>query len=236
MTTPSVYTRWRLTVAELGAIDAFWYVLARMLVRLSPRFNLYKYYLVAQEISERRLLSEHRGRNVVIRRVYPGDGVLAEFPVPGSVIEARYRQGALCLAAFRDQELLGYAWAVVGPYDEDEVRSRFVPAPAGASAWDFDIYLVPSQRLGIVFPKLWEEVNRHLRAQGVRWTMSRISAFNPASLASHRRLGARIVGRVIYFVFGKIQLTLATRWPYAYLSFRQGRAPTFRVSAPEGVS
>jgi len=75
------------------------------------------------------------------------------------------RQGAICLGAFKNDELLGYAWILLGTYEEDEVRCFFVPMPEGESAWDFDIYLDPKYRIGFAFPRLWDEVNTYLRSQ-----------------------------------------------------------------------
>lgn len=231
----SFYNRCKRTVAELGAADALWYSLHRLFASLSPRCSLYKYYFVAQPVPPGPLLPAHRGRAVNVRPVEPGDEVLRHFPPPPAVIRARYGQGALCLAAFREQKLLGYAWVIHGPYEEDEVRSRFVPLPAGGSAWDFDVYLDPSERLTPAFARLWDEINAHFRRRGVTWTMSRISAFNPASIAAHRRLGGHIVGRALYVVFGRWQLTLATVRPYIHLSSGAGQVPVFHIRPPRAA-
>lgn len=219
-------------VAELGAFNAFLYGVSRVLARLTGNTHIYKYYFAAQPVPDQGLLPEMRGRSFTVRPVPEGDPVTRQFPPPPPVIAGRYRQGAVCLGLFKDQELAGYAWLCLGPYDEDEVRCRFQPLPEGASAWDFDVYLVPKYRVGLAFPRLWDEVNAYLRERGYRWTLSRISAFNRASLTSHKRLGARLLGSAVFIVFGKWQLMAATVPPYLDLSTGPARVPGIRLHAP----
>jgi L-amino acid N-acyltransferase YncA len=225
--------RLRAVVTELGVVDAVWYGVRRALARSGGRLALIKYYLVAQPIAAAPRVPERLARSIVRRPVVAGEAVLAQFPVPAQVIHARFAQGARCLGAFKDRELVAYAWWMEGPYDEDEVRTRFVPLPAAHSAWDFDVYVDPRHRLGLAFARLWDELSGRLRAQGVRWTMSRISAFNTASLAAHRRLGARVVASVTYLVLGSCQLTFSTTRPYLHVSTGPGSVPQLRVHAPQ---
>ena len=104
------------------------------------------------------------------------------------MISARFAQGARCLAAVTNEsELAGFLWFTVGPYEEDEVRARFCPEPSGASAWDFDVWVLPRYRMGRLLSYLWGVAGAQLTAEGVGQTVSRISAFNAESLASHRR-------------------------------------------------
>ena len=44
-----------------------------------------------------------------------------------------------------------------------------------------------------LLPDLWGKANQHLRNEGVEWSFSRISAFNPGSLHAHSKLGIRIL-------------------------------------------
>src|SRR3546814_8400271 len=97
----------------------------------------------------------------------------------------RAAQGAVCLGAFKNDAIIGCLWLCLSSYVEDEVRCRYQPAPAGEASWDFDVYVVPAQRSGPAFGRLRDEANAFLRQQGVACSWSRISAFNPASLASH---------------------------------------------------
>jgi hypothetical protein len=155
------------------------------------------------------------------------------FPPPLEVIRLRYEQEAICLAAFEGKSLVGYLWLLLGPYEEDEVRCRFIPMPEGKAAWDFDVYVVPGYRFGIGFLRLWDEANRYLKERGIQWTMSRISAFNAVSLASHRRLGARVVGHAVFVVLGPCQLALTTVFPFVHLSISTRSEPKIRIYPPE---
>jgi hypothetical protein len=75
--------------------------------------------------------------------------------------------------------------------DPETIRRRrcagaICAPPSGKAVWDFDVYVVPAYRLGYTFLKLWDTANAHLRSLGVRWTLSRISAFNAGSLSSQQ--------------------------------------------------
>ncbi|HKP66213.1 MAG TPA: hypothetical protein VJX31_06275 [Casimicrobiaceae bacterium] len=148
------------------------------------------------------------------------------------MIAARFAQGACCLAAtVHGNELAGFLWFVVGAYDEDEVRARFVPAPRGKAAWDFDVTIMPRYRMGRLFGYLWQRATVELTQRGVTSSVSRISAFNPASIASHRRLGARIVGNALFLCFGPVQLMRASHAPRWHLSWRDDQRPTLEIDS-----
>jgi hypothetical protein len=93
--------------------------------------------------------------------------------------------------------------------------------------WDFDVYVAPEFRLGRLFARLWDFTNSELRAQGFRWTISRISAFNPESLAAHSRLGARRLGSAMFLVAGPLQVSFASLPPYVHVGWHDQMRPTF---------
>ena len=80
--------------------------------------------------------------------------------------------------------------------------------------------------------KLWSTAMERMRAQGISWSASRISAFAPGSLAAHRRMGAAVVGQAFFFVAFGLQLTVATLRPFLHLSLHNASRPEIRVSAP----
>jgi hypothetical protein len=172
--------------------------------------RLHKYYFIAQPVPTERLLSGRRGAGIEVREVPQSDPLVKTFPRPAWVIPYRYGQGAVCLAAFRDGKCAGFLWMLLGPYREDEVRCRYVPLPPGSAAWDFDLYVYPEHRNSLVFMRLWDEANRYLAARGVRWSLSRISAFNPGSLSAHARLGARRIGSAVFLSIGRLQICAAS--------------------------
>lgn len=226
----------RNTFRELGWINAFLYLLARVLNRCNRRCTLYKYYLFAQPVSDTARLTGHRGKSVVVQRVEPGDPVLKQMDRPVNTLAQRFAQGSICLGAFKDTELAGYLWLHFSAYPEDEVRCCFQPEPAGNTAWDFDIFVAPKHRLGYTFARLWDEANALMRTRGVHWCMSRISAFNPASLTPHSRMGSQPAGSVIYVVLFDYQFMLATVRPYIHVSLTEQSCPTVMVRAPRDIS
>ena len=220
------------TFRELGVLNGFLYLAARSFNCCNNRCNLFKYYLVAQPVCETARLSGQRGKSIVVRRVEHKDAALKQMSRPVKTIEQRFAQGSICLGAFKGSELAGYMWLHFSAYPEDEVRCLFAPEPESDTAWDFDIHIFPKYRLGYTFSRLWDEADALLRARNIRWTMSRISAFNSASLASHLRMGLKSIGSAIYIVGFQYQLMLATIPPYLHFSSTPGSYPTLRLRAP----
>lgn len=222
----------RAVAAELGQFNAFLYGMDRLLSRLGDAVRIYRYYLVAQPVSDRPLLPARRGRTIDVERLEIGHPGFGGLPLGKDVIAYRFAQDAVCFGAFQDGEIKGCLWLCLGPYDEDEVRCRFMHLPESETAWDFDVYVCPDARVGFAFGRLWDEANAFLRERGVSWSMSRISAFNPGSLAAHTRLGARRVGSAIYLKLGGWQVTMADVAPYMHISTGPTSVPRLRVTPP----
>jgi hypothetical protein len=187
---------------------------------------------MAQPVGKKANLPPHRGRSIHVRLVPEENLAVKEFPRPQAVIRRRYRQGAMCLGAFNNDALAGYLWLILGAYDEDEVRCRFVLGPVKEVAWDFDVYVWPNYRSGFVFARLWDEANAYLRKRSIRWTLSRVSAFNRMSRESHRRLGAVEVGSALFLVLGRWQFMLSTCQPYIHISSGPASIPEMQVTPP----
>lgn len=208
------------TLVELGAANAAWYVLARGLRLLGC--GVWRYHFMAQPVATN------------CARRAPGSlalgpiATLGDMPHscvrPREVLAARFRQGGHCIAAWNAGELAGFLWYQFGAYQEDEVRARYL-LPSPDSCWDYDVFVQPHLRLGTTFCRLWDEAHRRMHARGIQWACSRISAFNPASLRAHRRLGAIILGSASFFTLGRWQLMLADRPPYIHLSSRPDSWP-----------
>jgi len=194
--------------------------------------RIQRYYFVAQPVSASALVAESSGRAIVIRRVDADDPLVAQFPRPQEVIAARFRMGAVCFAAEREGQFIGFAWLKEDQYSEDEVRCLFLLDPVEHAAWDFDVYIDPAFRFGRTFARLWDHVNQWLRERGYRWSLSRISAFNADSLAAHRRLGVRSIGSATFVCVRTVQLTLVGQAPFVHLGWRRDDVPTLRLRAP----
>jgi L-amino acid N-acyltransferase YncA len=214
------------TVRQLGLRDACVFVASRLLATVSGgRARIHKYYFMAQPVASARLPAASP-RAFSLAFVDEADPRHRQCDRPARVIAARYAQGARCLmATTADARVAGFLWYVVGPYDEDEVRARFCPLPAGTTAWDFDVEVAPAHRMTRLFSTLWRRAFESLAAQGVTHTVSRISAFNPPSLAAHRRLGATRVGSASFLAIGRLQLMASSVAPRWHCSWRDERRP-----------
>jgi len=212
------------TAMRLGARDALLFACARMLAAISGgRVRLRKYYIMAQPVHDRPLLPPRRGASLSVACIDEGDPLAAQFPRPAHVLDFRRRQRAQCIVARDGERFVGFLWHVRDRYEEDEVRAVFALHPAGSAAWDFDLHVEARDRMGPAFLKLWDAANARLREDGVRWSCSRVSAWNPDSLSSHARLGARRIGAALFLNAGRMQCMLSTLAPCLHLSFGAAR-------------
>lgn len=213
-------------IAQLGCLNGSLYLLGRLLERASGgHCALYKYRFVAQAIGAASL-GRGRGTQIEVHLCRSDDELPPAYPRPCRVLRARYAQGALSLAALREGELVGFLWLLFDNYQEDEVRARYTLAK-GLAAWDFDVWVRPEARLGPTFARLWDEANSLLRARSVRWSCSRISAFNAASLNAHARIGTRSLGSATFLRCGRWQWMCSTLPPYFHLSRHPASFPQF---------
>lgn len=226
------FKKYKATTAELGHLNAFLYSANRAYTKTTGRHILWRYVLVAQPVPSKDRLSVSRGRTIEVRPLNPGDPTLTLLPITVQTIEHRLRQGAICLGAFKNDEIIGCIWLQFGAFDEDEVRCRFVPLPADETAWDFDVYVAPLHRGSLAFLRLWDSANAYLRARGIRWSMSRISAFNKISLTSHARMNACRLGTATYLRLGGCQIMISSLKPFLHLSMRPASKPSVDLHAP----
>lgn len=217
-------------IDSFGVGNGLLYGVDRMLVACGGRLRLYSYDLMAQPVPED-APGGSLTADIEAESVTPDDPVLKEFPLDPDVLAHRFDQGATCLIVRRKGEVLGCFWLCEGPFLEDEVRCRFVPIPQDGAVWDFDVYLMPKHRLGRGFLQLWHAAFGYLRGRGRQWSMSRISAFNARSVASHKALGAYVVGRAVFLRGRRWQLMIANRRPFLHASFGDGNCPSLRVRA-----
>jgi hypothetical protein len=219
-------------IARLGWWTATLYVVARTLHRLCPFFSIHKYYVVAQPVPQGKLLPESRGKAILIRPVDRDDALISELPRPGEELARRFAGGAVCFVAIRQDRIVGHLWVTRSAYREPVHRAEFAPRPLGRTAWDFDLWIHPDERLGLAFARLWDRCNSYLREQGVTWTCSRVSAFNPESLQAHARLGMKVMHSLLYFGAGRVEMLIADVAPFVALSFSPRTFPVIEVAAP----
>lgn len=219
-------------VRDMGWNDAAQYIFARSLNRLSyGRIDLRKYYFCSQPIPDKSLLPARRGASIVVKQVDRSHPMVSVFPRPAQVITRRFNDGALCFLATKEEKFVGFLWLQQNGYLEDEVRCRFTPAPAGQTIWDFDVHLETEYRASFAFARLWDTANDYLRNTGIKWSVSRISAFNPASINSHVRLGAFPIASAYFFSGRRWQILVTGNRPYIHGSTGDHNIPELPLSA-----
>ena len=228
-----MFAKIRVLLGNFGFADTCVFLGNRVLQAISRgHWRLLKYYVVAQPVPAPRDAAPRRPGGLEVRLLTRDEILAQSWPRPHHVIERRLTDGAQCVAAFSKGQMIGFQWTLVGPYEEDEVRTRFIPEPAGQAAWDFDIFVLPEHRIGRAFMRLWDETNARLHENGVRWTMSRISAFALESRRSHARMQAENVGACVYLCFGRVQFSLFDRQPKVHVGLSERSRPVFRAEAP----
>jgi len=224
-------------ISSLGVTNGVLYLLGRAMQALSKgRCYLIRYYLVAQPVPDPFVPVCRPSERGKIVEVSGHDSPVEHFPGPGSVIRERFAKGHVCLAAANKNRFSGFLWFARGSYDEDEVHCRFVLAEPSTTAWDFDVYVEPPFRLGRTFARLWDEANAHYSVNGIKWSISRISAFNMQSLQSHGRMGIRRLHTLTFLCLGKVQIGFMSCNPYLSLAWSESNRPTVTIYPPASES
>lgn len=191
------------SLRELGPLDFASYAFARGCAQL-PGLSWHRYRIVAIPVTAMPAMPRgFRWTSMELSNIKDFADILE---VPQQAIRHRQAQGMTCLGAWRDERLVGASWITAAPFEEDEVRVRFVPPPG--CAWDTGLYVRPEDRGGRAFQALWAATAAWLRGHGLDWTMSRITDHNLASWRAHRRMGAREVGRFAALTSGRVQWSI----------------------------
>jgi hypothetical protein len=194
--------------------------------------RLIRYHIVVQPIADGSAVQASRSPVAQVREIFAGDSVTGDFPRPAAIVRERFASGARCFVAEYRGRFAGHIWLASPVYEEDEVRCRFELEDPHLSVWDFDVYVEPAYRMGRTFQQLWRQVNLELASSGLRWSFSRISAFNPASLSAHRRLGARAIGTASFLRLGRLEIMFSSLAPYFHLGWNPASRPVIRLRAP----
>ena len=136
---PSMWHRLTSPFREFGFVAGALYGIDRVVRRLSSDCGLYVYELMVQPVSGEPKLPPNLARNLRFAEIGKDDSAVAQMPVPEHIKAARFRQGAICLGAYRKDELLGYIWFCMQRYEEDEVRCTYELADPDQSVFDFDL-------------------------------------------------------------------------------------------------
>jgi hypothetical protein len=225
--------RLRHAIAEQGFVALALRAVNAMLGRISAgRVRIVWYVLVAQPVRSDWRWPARLGRNIEIRRFEADQPLLHEASRPPEIIAYRFAQRSVCFAAVTGERLVGFLWLCPGQYYEDDVRCLYLMPANGTAWWDYDVWIAPEARNGILFAKLWHAAHEFLLARGASWTLSRIVRTNAHSLAAHARAGAEPVGNAFFLCIGSYQLALGWRPPLCHWSRRPDAVPRLALSGP----
>jgi len=222
-------SRMRKTLLELGTANGLLYLLGRALQRMTGgRAFIVRYHFVAQPVPSAPTQHTRPSVSARVRQIMANDAIVEAFPRPAAVIKQRFQNGNICFVAENNGRFAGFLWLARDAYEEDEIRCRYELSQAATCAWDFDVYVAPEYRIGRTFARLWDAANEHLSQAGVHWSLSRISAFNRASISAHRRLGIRKLCSATFLTLGPLQISFLPGQMRIHLRSR----PVIRLSAP----
>gem|GEM_PF-716616 len=223
-------------IRRLGAANGLLFLLGRLLQKISNgHWRLLRYHIVAQPIPGPAALNCRPSPHSAVERTLPDSAICAAFPRPKNIVAARFRNGYTCLAATVKGRFAGFFWYARNFYEEDEVRCRFELADPGASVWDFDVHVEPDFRMGRTLARLWSAANELLEKKGIRWSFSRISAFNQNSLAAHGHLGMQRIETLTFLCLGQIQFTFSSKAPFVDCCWPGRAHPTITLGIPEAT-
>ena len=221
-------------IGSLGFKNGMLYLLGRAMQAVSVgRWRLIRYYLVAQPVPNPFVPVCRPSESDRVSEIALSNPILEQFPRPNSVIQGRFKKNQVCLAASNKQKFSGFLWFARGSYDEDEVHCRFVLAAPDSTVWDFDVHVEPDFRLGRTFARLWDAANEHFSANGIEWSISRISAFNKQSIQSHGRMGIRRLQVLTFVCFGRLQIGFMSCRPYITICWSGHNCPTIVLEPPK---
>jgi hypothetical protein len=118
-----------------------------------------------------------------------------------------------CFLATKQETVVCCIWFIRVAYAKDEVRVDYLLPPSCDCVSDFDVYVAEAQRLATCLPGNWTPSMRCSNP----YTVSRINAFNPRSMASHESMGAHGRGCALFIRLGLLQVMLSDRCPYVAL-------------------
>lgn len=218
------------TLRRLGIRNGLFYMLGTMLHRVSNgRWRMIRYYVVAQPIPSPFIPKARPSPSSTVEPLILDENISLFFPRSKEIIDKRLRAGHSCFVAKVKGRFAGFLWYARNFYEEDEVSCRFVLSKPETSIWDFDVYVEPDFRMGRTLARLWDAANQQLEKEDIRWSFSRISAFNADSLSAHGQLGTRKIATLTFLCLGSIQLLFNSTIPYFHCYWPGRDQPTVIV-------
>src|SRR5688572_7645710 len=228
----NLIARFQACLRRLGPADCVLHCMARAAHVVSGGVvTIRRYYLFSQPLAAIPAGPSHRGTSIAVRRLTPTDPAVGRIPRPAPELVGRFAGGSECLLAERGGNVVGFLLLHFGAYDEPEAGVRFIPSPAGSTAWDYDVFVDPEHRAGFAFHRLWSEAAARLRSRGIAHSVSLVWYNNDSSIRSHQRLGAYVVGSGLQIRIARWTLHVADRVPRVRILRAGAPRPAFEVSA-----
>lgn len=180
--------------------------------------------------------------DAALPRAYHAQIIEAPGPVshliglPEGVARERCEAGSICVGTYYEDQLIGALWFSSLPFKEDEVDALYDIADGDKPkyCWDFGVYIDPEWRASRAFAAVWAAGAHAMRDMGYVKSLSRISLYNEASAAAHRRLGAQEFGRAWFIHVGNVQISISNLSPWLHISRKNGPAPVFEMKIKSG--
>ena len=153
---------------------------------------------------------------------------MQQLPRPEHRLRNRFLQKTSCLLGTKEDKLISCAWFTYNNYEEDEVWCNYDFSGSPQTVWDYDVFVDPNYRLGRAFHLTWQAASADLYARGFRNTLSRISAYNPNSIKSHEKLGARNCGSAVFLKLATLQLMISNKRPFLHCTTTKEKRPMLR--------
>ena len=228
----NLIARFQACLRRLGPTDCVLHCMARAAHVVSGGvITIRRYYLFSQPLAAIPTSPSHRGASIAVRRITQTDPAVGRIPRPARELVGRFASGSECLLAEMDGNVVGFLWLHFGAYDDPEAGVRFVPSPAGSTAWDFDVFVDPEHRAGFAFHRLWSEAAAWLRGRGIAHSVSLVWYNNDSSIRSHQRLGAFVVGSGLQIRLARWTFNFADRMPRVRILRAGVPRPAFDVAA-----
>ena len=223
------------TVAELGLFNAFLYLISRLGARTAGKISLQSLRLYTQPVRRRPLLPEGRGNSIEVRHLTVDEALAAGVPIDPRFVAGRRRSAMICVAAFKQDAVVGFNWLNFADHDDELVRCRFISLPHGQCAWGLELNIVPDARGSLVYARIWDVTHKYLRDRGILYTTSYVSAFNRMAVNSEERLGGIQLGRAVFLTIGSWQVMAADLPPYFHVSSSPGSVPAITLRSTGGT-
>lgn len=213
-------------INELGITNTISYLFSRVFNSVFG-IEMTHYIFYSQPISSKKRVSEKKLAQYEFQVCDQNSQIISQLDRPLEVIETRFKQGAICLLAKKEDLLLGCIWLVKQRYIEDQIRaSYYFPDD---TIWDFDVFVIPKKRLTPLFAALWDTADNLMLEQNINKSISRILAYNSSSIKSHTSAGASKIGWLIALSRNNFQITFHSLAPFIHIATsKQNSGPHLR--------